>query len=206
LDPATSRRLADGAAALGMPLDAAQLAKLEQYLALLQQWNRRINLTAIDDETGVVELHFLDSLAIAPLVRPYSSLIDVGAGAGFPGAVLAVALPSLAVTCIDGVAKKVAFLQTLRRTIAPNLEPHHLRLEQLLSRGRVFDVAVSRATWDPAEWLTRGAPLVAAGGLLIAMQTADAPLLAAPADFEPCSPIDYEVGGARRRLQPFRRR
>jgi 16S rRNA (guanine527-N7)-methyltransferase len=202
LDEATKQRLMEGAAALGVSLDAVQVGKLAQYLALLQTWNRKINLTAITEARAVVELHFLDSLAAAPLVRECGTLIDVGAGAGFPGAVLAIALPSLRVTCIDGVAKKVAFLQTLKRTVAPNLEPIHARDDQV---DRTFDAAVSRATWDPPVWLQHGAPLVNPGGLLIAMQTADAPPLDAPAGFAKLPPIEYSVGGAARRLQPFRR-
>jgi 16S rRNA (guanine527-N7)-methyltransferase len=188
---------------LGIVLDDDQVQRFERYLALLQEWNRRINLTAIDDERGIVELHFLDSLAVTPLVRGLETLVDIGSGAGFPGAVVAIALPSLKVTAIDGVAKKVAFLQTLRRTVAPNLEPLHLRDEQL--GQRVFDVAVSRATWDPQDWIVHGAPFVKPGGLLIAMQTGDAPVLVPPPGFTNLSPLEYVAGEARRRLQPFRR-
>ena len=202
MDAATTQLLVDGAARVGVPLDEAQVEKLARYVSLLQTWNRKINLTAITDARAVVEQHFVDSLAVAPLVRDCRALIDVGAGAGFPGAVLAIALPSLAVTCIDAVAKKVAFLQTLKRTIAPNLEPRHARDEQI---DRTFDAAVSRATWDPPEWIAHGARLVAPGGILIAMQTADAPTLEPPAGFVPLPAIDYRAGDAARRLQPFRR-
>lgn len=187
---------------MGVALDDAQVDKLAQYLALLQTWNRKINLTAITEPLEVVELHFLDSLAAAALVRDALTLVDVGAGAGFPGAVLAIALPSLAVTCIDAVAKKVAFLQTLRRTLAPNLEALHRRVEDL---DRSFGAAISRATWDPPVWLGHGARLVAPRGLLIAMQTAGTPTLEAPAGFTRLSALEYQVGGAARRLQPFRR-
>src|SRR5207248_5867423 len=155
-----------------------------RYLALLQEWNRKINLTAIVEQSAVVDLHFLDGLAIAPLVQEARTLLDVGSGGAFPGAVLALALPSLAVTCIDAVAKKVGFLQTLKRTVAPNLEPLHVRDEAMRASGRQFEAVVSRATWDPREWLAHGAPLVAPSGRLIAMQTADAPVLTAPAGFE----------------------
>ena len=202
MDAATKQRLITGAADLGVALDETQVHKLAEYLSLLQTWNRKINLTAITAPREVVELHFLDSLAAVPLVREAATLVDVGAGAGFPGAVLAVALPSLRVTAIDAVAKKVAFLQTLKRTIAPNLEPLHLRNEGL---DRTFAAAISRATWDPPVWLEHGARLVAPGGRLIAMQTADAPVLVAPAGFSTEPALEYTVGGARRRLQPFRR-
>ncbi len=202
MDKATKERLVSGARELGVALDSTQVDRLVEYLALLQTWNRKINLTAITEPRAVVELHFLDSLAVAPLVRDCETLIDVGSGAGFPGAVLAIALPSLTVTCIDAVAKKVAFLSTLKRTLTLKLEPLHRRDEAI---DRTFGAAVSRATWDPPEWLEHGAPLVAAGGRLIAMQTADAPVLDAPAGFMREPAIEYVVAGARRRIQPFRR-
>jgi 16S rRNA (guanine527-N7)-methyltransferase len=202
LDAATKQRLTAGAAALDAPLTDAQLSKLAEYARLLQTWNRKINLTAIDDERGIAELHFLDSLAAVPLARGFATMIDVGAGGGFPGAVLAIALPELRVTAIDGVAKKVAFLQTLKRTVAPNLEPLHMRDEAM---ERTFDVAISRATWDPPVWLEHGARLVAPSGRLIAMQTGEAPELATPAGFDREPPIAYVAGGAARRLQSFRR-
>jgi len=123
-------------------------------------------------------------------------------GPGEAGAVVAIALPSLAVTCIDAVAKKVAFLQTLKRTIAPNLEPSHCRDEAI---HRTFDAAVSRATWDPREWLTHGARLVHAQGIVIAMQTADALPLETPTGFVREPSVEYTVGGAARRLQVVRK-
>ena len=202
MDKATKERLVSGASALGVVLDGGQVDRLVEYLALLQKWNPKINLTAITEPRAVVELHFLDSLAVAPLVRDRATLIDVGSGAGFPGAVLAIALPSLAVTCIDAVAKKVAFLSTLRRTVAPNLEALHRRDEAI---DRTFEVAVSRATWDPPEWIEHGARLVGANGLVIAMQTGDAPILDTPAGFTREPAVEYVAGEARRRLQPFRR-
>jgi 16S rRNA (guanine527-N7)-methyltransferase len=195
--------LVDGARTLGVALDEPQVDKLDRYLELLRAWNQKINLTAITEERAVVDLHFLDSLALVPLVRACATLIDVGAGAGFPGAVLAIALPHLRVTAIDGVAKKVAFLQTLKRSVAPNLDPRHVREDQIEEQ---FEAAVSRATWDPAVWIERGARLALPGGLLVAMQTGDAPLLAAPAGFVALPPLRYEAGEATRRLQPFRRR
>lgn len=203
METATNARLADGARRLGVELAPAAIDKLGRYLDLLLTWNRKINLTAITDPAEVVDRHFLDSLAVAPVVAASRTLIDVGAGAGFPGAVLAIVRPDLRVTCVESIRKKVAFLDTLRAQLTPNLEPICARIETI--RGREFDAAVSRATWDPPEWLEHGAPLVAPGGLLIAMQTADAPTLAAPAGFIAEPPVDYEIAGVRRKLAGFRR-
>jgi 16S rRNA (guanine527-N7)-methyltransferase len=202
MDAATIAQLRRGAAALGVPLDDQQLAALDRYLGLLGEWNRRINLTAVVEPVAMVERHLLDSLAVASLVAAATTLVDVGSGAGFPGAVLAVALPRLTVTAVESIHKKAAFLQTLRREVAPNLTVLCARVETVHAQ---FEAAVSRATWDPAEWLVRGAPLVAPGGLLVAMQGVDPASLSPPAGFVALPARDYEIAGVRRRLAPFRR-
>jgi 16S rRNA (guanine527-N7)-methyltransferase len=196
MDAAT--KLKNGAAELGVSLTDDQLARLQRHQALLSTWNTRINLTAITDPAEMVERHYLDSLAVVPLLPASGTLVDVGAGAGFPGSVIAIARPELRVTCIESIRKKVAFLQTLRREVAPNLEPIGARVETI---DRTFDVAISRATWDPAEWLTIGARLVTPGGVLVAMQGTEQPELAAPAGFEPTAGRVY----GSRRLVLFKR-
>ncbi len=104
-------QLRDGAERLGVRLDAAALARLDAYLALLQLWGRKINLTAIplDDVERIATLHFLDSLACVarlPLLSdlPQPTLIDVGSGAGFPGVLCALLRPDLRVTLVERVA------------------------------------------------------------------------------------------------------
>src|SRR5438046_1002884 len=129
MEQAIKSRLSAGASALGVFLDDVTLGRLGRYFDLLLQWNRRINLTAITEPAQVIDRHFLDSLALLALAGETSTLVDVGAGAGFPGAVLAIARPGLAVTCVESVHKKVAFLQTLRGELAANLEPLCLRHE-----------------------------------------------------------------------------
>jgi 16S rRNA (guanine527-N7)-methyltransferase len=205
VDPATNSRLREGAAAVGVTLDEAMVAKLGRYLELLQKWNRRINLTALEDPVEVVERHFVDSLALVPLLEGVSTLVDIGSGGGFPGAVVALARPPLRVTAVDSIRKKVAFLETLRIALAPNLEPVTGRHDDLIRAGRTFDAAVSRATWDPAEWVREGAPLVRPGGLLFAMQSADQDTPPAPPGFRSEVPLVYPMQSERRRIQPFRR-
>jgi 16S rRNA (guanine527-N7)-methyltransferase len=205
MNAATKQRLIEGAARLGVAIEEPQVARLARLLELLSTWNTRINLTAVTEPSAVVERHFLDSLSLVPLVRSAASLVDVGAGAGFPGSVIAIALPELRVTCVESIRKKVAFLQALRREVAPNLEPVCARVEEFRSTGRTFDVAVSRATWEPARWLVEGAPLVAPGGLLVAMQGAAQPSLEPPAGFSPLPAVSYTVEEGSRRLVPFHR-
>jgi 16S rRNA (guanine527-N7)-methyltransferase len=203
MDAATKQRLIDGAAQLGVVLDEGHVTRLVRLLELLSTWNTRINLTAVTEPAAVVERHFLDSLSLVPMLRSASTLVDVGAGAGFPGSVIAIARPELRVTCVESIRKKVAFLQALRREVAPNLEPVCARVEDFRATGRTFDAAVSRATWEPARWLAEGAPLVAPGGLLIAMQGAVQPPLDPPSGFSPLPVVDYSLEGGSRRLVPF---
>ncbi len=205
MEAATKRLLREGAATLGVLLDDDQLARFDVYQRLLSTWNTRINLTTVTEPREVVERHFLDSLALVQLVRGRRTLVDVGSGAGFPGSVIAIALPELRVTCVESIRKKVAFLQTLGQQVAPTLEAVCARVEELRRTGRQFEVAVSRATWDPSQWLKEGAPLVAQGGLLIAMQAAEQPELIAPVGFRPLPPVAHEIGGSKRRLVPFER-
>lgn len=206
MDAATNLRLTTGAQALGVALDDAQVGQLARYIELLAKWNSHINLTTVVEPQQVVDRHFLDSLALVPLCRDAATLVDVGAGAGFPGLVLGIALPELRVTCVESIRKKVAFLQTLRREVVPNLEPLWARVETLRAEQRRFGIAVSRATWDPQVWLAEGAPLVEPGGLLIAMQGSEQPALVAPDGFTEESVRPYSVAGSSRRLCPFRRK
>lgn len=206
MDAATKQVLAEGARSLGVTLDSVAVSKLERYLELLLLWNRKINLTAITDPTEVVVRHFLDSLAVAAALDPATdTLVDVGAGAGFPGAVVAIALPHLQVTSIESIQKKVAFLQTLRTELAPNLTPRWGRLEEIRQEAPTFAAAVSRATFDPAVWVVEGAPLVRPGGLLIAMLSSEQPEVSPPAGFEALEPRTYRIGDISRRLALFRR-
>jgi 16S rRNA (guanine527-N7)-methyltransferase len=147
---------------------------LDKYLELLLLWNRRINLTAVRDPDDIREKHFADSLALLPFIpKSARTLVDVGSGAGFPGAVLATARPDLAVTLVEANQKKSAFLQTLRRELAlDNLTILAMRVEKLLARPdfQPFDVAVSRATWDLPKWLEWGSKLIRPDGLVIGME------------------------------------
>lgn len=92
-----------------------QLAQFESYLLLLQEWNKKINLTAVDDDRGIVSIHFNDSLQLSKCmdVSAISSLADVGTGAGFPGLALKIMYPHLNVLLIEVVQKKIEFLDAV---------------------------------------------------------------------------------------------
>ncbi|RZI96572.1 MAG: 16S rRNA (guanine(527)-N(7))-methyltransferase RsmG, partial [Variovorax sp.] len=130
--------LRDGAAAMGVALSDTQAEQLLAYGALILKWNKVYNLTALRDPASVLTHHLLDSLAVvAPLQREVAQrswakvrLLDVGSGAGLPGVVIAILCPTIEVTCLDAVAKKVAFVQQCAAELKlPNLRGLHTRIE-----------------------------------------------------------------------------
>src|SRR5256885_322791 len=110
MKPEHLKILEDGAATIGLRLDAEQRALLARHVDVLLKWNKSVNLTAITDPVEVVEKHLLDSLALAPLV-PKGTLLDAGTGGGFPGLPVRVARRDVEVLLVDSSQKKIAFLK-----------------------------------------------------------------------------------------------
>lgn len=112
--------LAQHAADFGISLSDEQLDQFARFQELLQEWNRRINLTAIDDARGIQLRHFLDSLTCTLATGNLNgrSLVDVGAGAGFPGLPLKILYPHMRLTLLESVTKKTRFLQAVVRELA----------------------------------------------------------------------------------------
>ncbi len=130
-----------------LPLTAPQLTQTLTYLELLLRWNRRINLTAISNPDECLTRHFGESLFLARALTLEGSLLDVGSGAGFPGLALKILFPALAVTLLEPVAKKRAFLKEAARACAwDRVEVRPERLQQYAAgaAGR-FDVGTVRA-------------------------------------------------------------
>lgn len=125
--------------------------KLQIYLGLLQEWNNRMDLTAVVDEEEMLDRHFMDSLAVLKtgLIREEAKLIDVGTGAGFPGLVLAMACLNLHVTLLDSQQKRLDFLgKVCKDTDLQNVSIIHARAEDGARRKDLreqFDYAVARA-------------------------------------------------------------
>lgn len=167
--------LQDILAGLDLHPDDAQSAGLLKYLDLLERWNSTYNLTAVRDRTGMLTQHLADCLAvIRPLQRHLAQapgrLLDVGSGGGLPGVVIAALVPSCEVTCIDAVAKKVAFIRQVAGTLVlPNLQAHHGRVEAL----RVpppFDVVTSRAFASLPDFVRLTQRVLAPQGVWLAMK------------------------------------
>lgn len=158
---------------LGVTLDGHQQALLLGYLGLIIKWNRVYNLTALRDPAVMLSHHLIDSLAVvAPLLRQTGGapirLLDVGAGAGLPGVVIAICCPQVQVTCIDTVAKKAAFVQQAAVELKlPNLRGQHGRVEQV---AEPHGVITSRAFSSLNDFVTWSRAALAPGGCWLAMK------------------------------------
>lgn len=154
------------------PLDRALASRFEDYLALLQRWNARINLTAIRDEDGILSRHFVESIACArALPSGIHTLLDLGSGAGFPGIPIALCRPEIAVTLAESQGKKAAFLQEAVRVLGLSATIHPRRAEELANQ---FDCVCLRAVDRMAEALKVAIELVTPGGCLAVMTTSAA--------------------------------
>lgn len=169
-----TRTLAAGARELDIALSDTQLAQLIDYLALLVKWNGVYNLTAVRDPAQMVTQHLLDSLAAVPAFAGAKQVLDVGAGGGLPGIVLAIwakeAQPEMRISLIDTVHKKTAFLTQVKAELGlANVTVHTARVEQLKVPHK-FDVITSRAFAELADFVTWSGHLLAEGGRFIALK------------------------------------
>lgn len=155
-------------AALG-EADSGLAARLLDYLALLQQWNRAYNLTAVREPAQMVRRHLLDSLAIARFFDA-GPLADLGSGAGLPGLVLAMARPQLAVSVVESNGKKARFLrEVVRRLGLCNVRVLECRAEAVPEPG-AFAYITARALGTLAQLIAFGGHLLRPGGRLLAMK------------------------------------
>lgn len=172
--------LQKGLDGLGLVLSADQQTQLLAYMDLIAKWTKVYNLTAVRDANEMLTHHLLDSLAVirplrreaGKLVMPegqsHLSLLDVGAGAGLPGIVIAIACPEIFVTCVDTVAKKAAFIQQVAATLRlPNLKGLHARVETL---SQPYDVVCSRAFASLVDFTAWSQSALAEHGVWMAMK------------------------------------
>ena len=162
--------LADGVKALALDLNERQHEQLLDYLALLFKWNAVYNLTSVRDPMQMMTHHVLDSLAAVPAFAGASNVLDVGAGGGLPGMVLAIAKPAMKVAMIDTVHKKTAFLTQVKAELGlANVTVYTMRVEQLQVSDK-FDVITSRAFANLSDFATWSGHLLAPGGQFIALK------------------------------------
>jgi len=163
------------AALVGASLDAAARARLLDYMALLKKWSAKTNLIAKNASDREIIEHFLDSLALLPLLLTAASLMDIGSGAGFPGLVVAAARPELAVSLIEPRQKRAAFLRQVTRSLClQHVTCHECRLEDIAVKsmpGSPYGHIVSRAVADIAGFLEMIGPWLYEGAQIICMKS-----------------------------------
>ncbi|HEV8689762.1 MAG TPA: 16S rRNA (guanine(527)-N(7))-methyltransferase RsmG [Ideonella sp.] len=169
--------LARGLDALGLELPPQAIDRLLRYLALIGQWNRVYNLTAVREPAAMLTQHLLDCLAIVPALRRGLGeraagplrVLDVGSGAGLPGVVLAICEPAWQVTCVDAVAKKASFIRQVGVELGlPNLHATHQRVETWA--GEPFQLITSRAFATLADFVSLTRQSLAPEGQWAAMK------------------------------------
>lgn len=161
--------LTEGAAKLGIALSADQAAKLLRLLDELDDWNQRMNLTAIRERSAQITKHLLDSLSIQSHLRG-SRVCDIGTGAGFPGIPLAIVNPAVQFTLVDSTAKKLKFIDHVAQLLeVSNIVTVHTRAENFRPAER-FDVVVSRAVGPVEQFVKWAGHLAVGGGRLLAMK------------------------------------
>ena len=157
-------------------ISAEQLSQLEEYAALLKEWNEKMNLTAITDDEGIAVKHFIDSISLLKFRELNGRVIDIGTGAGFPGIPLKIMRPEIDLTLLDSLNKRLIFLDEVCRKLGLNAELIHGRAEEYsLKEGyrEKYDFAVSRAVANLPALCEYCIPYVKKGGEFISMKGPD---------------------------------
>jgi 16S rRNA (guanine527-N7)-methyltransferase len=161
--------ITEGARELGVEITPEQAAKLIAHLDLMDEWGKRMNLTAIRDREQQLTKHVLDSLSVIPYLRG-GRIADVGSGAGFPGIPLAIVMPDVQFALIESTGKKCRFLEHARDVLGlANVEVVQARAEAWKPAVR-YDTVLARAVGPLADLVRNAGALVAGNGRLLAMK------------------------------------
>ena len=166
--------LREGLASLGLPDDG--IPSLLRFSELLVEKNKVMNLTAITEPADIATLHFLDCASLLPLAEwKGKTVVDVGTGAGFPGMPLRILEPSIRLTLLDSLNKRIDFLQEVCEDLGlTDVACVHGRAEEFAAHRREsFDIAVSRAVANLQMLSELCLPLVKVGGSFLSMKSVD---------------------------------
>ena len=159
---------------LGITLSEIQLKQFYNYMNLLIEWNKKINLTAITEPNEIILKHFVDSLTISKYISDGTRVVDVGTGAGFPGIPLKIYRQDIEITLLDSLQKRINFLdEVIRELNLEKIETIHSRVEDFGKDKKYrekFDIATSRAVANLATLSEYLLPLVKIGGKVISMK------------------------------------
>lgn len=169
-----SNKLIDYANSINVDVTELQAEQFYTYMKMLQEWNEKINLTAITEPNEVIIKHFIDSITINKYINENAKVIDVGTGAGFPGIPLSIIRSDIKVTLMDSLNKRIKFLDEVVNDIKlNNVDTIHSRAEELGHNKdfrESFDIATSRAVAPLNVLLEYLMPFVKVGGYCICMK------------------------------------
>ena len=191
--------LRDGLTALGLPADG--IPALVRYADLLVEKNKVMNLTAITEPADIARLHFLDSAALLTIADfKEKTVADVGTGAGFPGVPLRIIEPSMHLTLLDALNKRVEFLKEVCGDLGlADVECVHARAEEFAAdRRESFDLVTSRAVAALPLLCELCLPLVKVGGYFVSMKSVDA-----GAELDSAAHAIEVLGGAVERIADY---
>ena len=202
MDNPEAEILREGTRPFGLELSAEQTGRFDQYLALIKKWSSKMSLTALQGDREIVRKHFLDSLAVHPLLEDGFFVMDLGAGVGCPGIPLKIVRPSLKLLLLEAKAKKVSFLNQVIRTLElKDARAIQQRAEDSLFRQGLqhqVDVVLARAVGE-LDWLVRlAAPYLRPGGRLVAMKGPQP-----EAEIEQARPSLAKFRGRVEKIQPY---
>ena len=168
--------MAKAAEDVGLELTTEQYDQFITYMRLLQEWNEKINLTAILEEEEIIKKHFIDSIKAFKReeFKQNVNVIDVGTGAGFPGIPIAIMNPNINVTLLDSLNKRIKFLDIVINKLGlKNIKTIHSRAEDGARNKNLrekFDIATSRAVANMSVLSEYCLPYVKVGGKFIALK------------------------------------
>ena len=173
-----NEELLEKASILSVRFSVEQMEQFYKYMNLLIEWNEKMNLTAIIEPSEIILKHFIDSITILKDIKDDSTVVDVGTGAGFPGIPLSIMNPTLKITLVDSLNKRLIFLQEVINELdLKNVELVHARAEEFGRNKKYrekFDVATSRAVANLATLSEYLLPLVKINGKAISMKAGNA--------------------------------
>ncbi|MCG8565744.1 MAG: 16S rRNA (guanine(527)-N(7))-methyltransferase RsmG [Desulfobacterales bacterium] len=166
--------LTQGCQALGLSLTPEQIRLMGLHAQELFNWNGKINLTAIKGSKAVAEKHFVDAVAVSPLVPSGIRIMDLGSGGGFPGLPLKTMIPDLDLTLVDASRKKINFLKHVIRTQkAEHARAIHSRVEELHTdpgHAGQYDGVISRGFANLDKFIDLAQPLLKPDGVFYALK------------------------------------
>jgi 16S rRNA (guanine527-N7)-methyltransferase len=160
----------------GLEFDDKKYQQFMRYKDLIQDWNEKINLTAITEDEQIIQKHFIDSIKAFkfPYLKDAENLLDVGTGAGLPGIPIKIMRPDMKVTLLDSLNKRILFLKEVIKELGlEDISPIHGRAEDFAREAEYrekFDVVVSRAVANMAVLSELCMPYVRVSGYFLALK------------------------------------